>query len=480
MPYSPDPKVVQKAVPAAEIVASAELSEYRLNGKMERQASLMLAKALASQVEMLTGQSLSCWRLPDTVVIRRLKPTETRHRLASGEFVVVDKETHQTLIQLSASALRHKCHIMTHVTDRAPTNLGMLRYMLSGCFLTHASFGIFHGVWNSVKNSLRHASKGRPWQCVLGFLVLCNLNYFPFRSSQGFRSKQHALRFYLATHDHKSADFQAIKEEFGKGLAMPCDTEEEEEQLFAKLGEMPSFNEKGPLLKLMRWCSINTCWNYLRSELPGLKLILGQMVSDGIPDIDQRELGTANSIDPAVVTAALKKPGGSLQKAHDWIIPANVFMMDMTDMCTKSLRAQYSFRAAEVKGIQESFACNLKRAKTGLFDELKAIATDAFYDELTLRNLLEIHDPVLGPRGARSCSASRCSFSITGRSMCCRKWTPTRDGPSTLWTRTPRVGCELASQCYATWRFFFGLKNWHIPTRGWHLCSATSAGRTGL
>ena len=384
-------QVVKKGIPTEIVLASDTIQQNWLHDKLQRQAAYMLIHALASQIEMLTGLRLQDFALPEKVIVRRLRADETRVRLASGEFAVYDSKTGAYFIQLPRAYLAHRFRIISHVVDRGPVNSAALHFLYSTTLLMSVQFGWFHGLWNSIKNSLKKSSSGRPWQCVLGYLLVQNMNYFPFKSSQGWRNKQDALKLYMDTHDYRSHSFQQIKYKFAAANGKTCNCDEDEIELFALLGRMASFVTKGPLLKLMRWCSIHECWKFIRPELHGLSLILGEMRKTTDQQGQHGEaLGTALSIDSDTINAAsLKKPGGTVDKAHDWTTHAyNIFCMDMVCLVTEPLRKRYSHRASEVKSASQGFTYNLNLVHQGVSSELIDIARGAFFNENALHKLM--------------------------------------------------------------------------------------------
>ena len=370
------------------VMGTHELQEKWVHDRLERQSAYMLLRGLASQIEMLSTKSISSWKLPSNIVIRPLRSDEVRQRMQSGDFAVYCDATDELYVQLPHKYLSYEFHILNNLTDRGPINCAALHFLHGHDYLIACTCGIFHGIWNSVKNTLKQSCRGRPWQCTLGLLLLANLNHFPFKSKHTFRAKQDAWTQYVSIHSYESQSFQDIKVEFAEAVGMPCDCPAEEAELFSCLSKMASFNEMGPILKLARWCSINTVWKFLRPELPGMRLTLGTVLKNGgFGGLEHVASSTQASTDAEAIRA-FQKPGGGLEKAHDWIAPANVWTMDMVDLITDPLRQLYSYRAKCVENIDQGVACNLQNAKTGLVDELQNIALKAFSGGRALRQLL--------------------------------------------------------------------------------------------
>ena len=381
-------QVIKKQISIDMVLAETEMAAAFIEDKLQRQAAFMLARGLSSQIKMLTGEGLAQFLLPAWANVRRLLPDEVRVRLQSGEFVVANASTGEMFVQLPIEATTFKFRMLNNMTDRGPINTALLHFLMSQDYMVASHWGPFHGIWNAIKNSLKRSNQGRPWQSVLGLLLVSNMNYFPFQSSQGFRDKQEGLKSFLASHDHECEDFQQMKSAFARANSQPCtDSEADDQALFDLLGKMRSFSEKGPLLKLQRWCSINTCWHWIRPELAGLRLILGHMLQRRDPTFLAGEAGTQQSMDEEVL-ASWQKPGGTLEKAHSWIRPYNVVMLDMIDMVTMPLRNRYGYLAAEVKTPEQGLADNMQQCRDGLWTEVHNIAKSAFHDEIKLQSLL--------------------------------------------------------------------------------------------
>ena len=204
---------------------------------LDRQAAYMLGCGLSSQIESLTGTGLNQFLLPAWANLRPLLPQECRLRLPSGEHAIYNKATHDVHLQLPKVALDYKFHVLCTMSDRCSVNTSCLHFLQGNGFLVASSWGPFHGAWNSVKNAMKSSCKGRPWQACLGFLVLANLNFYPFQSSQGFRDKQVALRNYMDATDHTDERFKAVMHAFARSLGMPCESEEQQREVWMMLGK---------------------------------------------------------------------------------------------------------------------------------------------------------------------------------------------------------------------------------------------------
>ena len=191
----------------------------------------------------------------------------------------------------------------------------------------------------------------------------------------------------MDTHNYKAASFQAIKHKFALHLGMPCDSELEEERVFAGLHGMRSYNEQGDIVKLNRWLSIGECWNGhggkpgLRHEVWGSKVILEYI-------LDRQNLGDGTLLEPQTDrTNATEIPDGGedhsyIARSHAWVCPYSIFVMDAFSLVSKSLHAAYSHRASQVKTPAALLQHNLRRQRAGISAELVDIANNELFDEV--------------------------------------------------------------------------------------------------
>ena len=203
-------QVLNKRVPVELIVERPELQEEWTHDRLQRQSAFMPAYGLCSQLEIITGKGISNWKLHVWAVIRVVGPREIRIAAPFCEFVIYNKDTEEMFVQLLLRALTCKYHILSNITDRGPINSTLLNFFVHKRYLKAASWGPFSRIWNCVKNSVEKAYKGRPCQCVLGFLLLPNISDFAFQSSRGFRNKQDAPNEYVHSGTFQDPAFQLI------------------------------------------------------------------------------------------------------------------------------------------------------------------------------------------------------------------------------------------------------------------------------
>ena len=367
------------------ILSNAALTADYISNAEFRHASFMLGNSLIAQLEVLTCKSFELWKLPASICVRRLEAGEERIFIPDlGEFVIYNRDTTESRSQLPRSALDYKPFTLVHCLDRHNVNSSLVHGWSALGFLSVFFFGWFHALWGGLKHSLRRSNHGRFWKVIQGFIVLQNLNFYPFKSGEFFFKKRNALLAYIATHSHRSGNFQSIKHAFAAKLGLPVGYDAADLYLFNRLAEVRSYNWRGDIVKLNRWCSINECWigtdekPGLRFEVWGSKLILSQILSRS-PPAETTEAERTGDIAPDQVASDVSAP--YMERAHAWVCPYHIFVMDAFCLVSKSLHTAYSHRASQVKSPATLLELNLCRQRSGISAEVLAIAADALFDQ---------------------------------------------------------------------------------------------------
>lgn len=167
---------------------------------------------------------------------------------------------------------------------------------------------------------------------------------------------------------------------------MPYDSREEFEALFQKMSTLPSCTSAGPILKLARWCSIQECWSFFRSEVWGLKVVLEHMHGSAVSAITTGTESTSLVLHQQV-QAAQEQPGGTIAKALGYITQSLLCDMDVFCLATSVLKDDYSHRASQVKDPNVGSAHNIDCLAGGWEEEFNAIGPKVFYGCVALGEL---------------------------------------------------------------------------------------------
>lgn len=381
------PKVLQKYTKLETLFDNPEALDAWSRGRLERQAAHEHLKALASVVEDLTGKGIEQFTVPDDVVLRPLRDGEARLRLPSGEFGIVRPDDNQVIVTLPLRMVSYPFPVFMNTVDRSSINASGLHFLQHNEMMVGVDWDYYHGMWNAIKNSCKSASGGKVWRTVLEMLIAFNMNHGPFRSGQWYKCKQEWLALYMETHSVLSDEFQEVVHSIAKGFGMPSSSLQEQSEVFDAMASMRSFCEKGPVLKLQRWLSIQEVWEWYEPELHGFREIMRFANSSGAlgstADTLQRE-GTGTTAHAEVLNA-MKKSGGTVAMIPDILVERNFRNMRIFMTVTMSSWKVYSHRAKFVKNPNDGFDFNLTMAKGGWQSELVDAVRSSLYspDRLT-------------------------------------------------------------------------------------------------
>ena len=270
-------------------------------GKLVRAAAFHQLQATACAVSHITGLSMREWKCPGWLW-HLLKP----HLDGEGRVLLPDGALVRRLVEGGGYTQTYappgwagtEWPILNLTLDHCTVGSSGAYYLLSQQYLLHVSFDWFHELWNNVKNAAKRTQKGCIWHAVLGFMVVANYNHGPFRSGAWHQDKKDMLKMYMATHTAHSPDFQEMVQKLAQDFGnMPCQTAEEQSQVFENLRGLRSFNEKGPTLKLQRWGSINEAWQWYEPELRASRLVLSASSHGQAGDAHSSQAGAGEMFD---------------------------------------------------------------------------------------------------------------------------------------------------------------------------------------
>ena len=122
-----------------------------------------------------------------------------------------------------------------HTVDRCGIGVGACGFAQGQGMTWVTHYGVFHDIWNSIRNSAKTVEKGRGWRFIHRFTGICNMNHGPMRSGAWRRMKEKRVQAYEQTHNKDSPDFRVIVVQQARLIGRPCETEEHFEREFKHL-----------------------------------------------------------------------------------------------------------------------------------------------------------------------------------------------------------------------------------------------------
>ena len=147
------------------------------------------------------------------------------------------------------------CFLVHHHIDRGSTGGSLIFFGIHQGYMWTVSWGFFHDMWNSIKNSAKHFNGSNWWKMVTKFSSISNLNHGPYRSGAWGKSKQTYHKRYMDSHTENSADFRSAADKTAQLLGQYA-TSMDYSYWCTAMGKLPSCCEAGPVCKHARWHSI--------------------------------------------------------------------------------------------------------------------------------------------------------------------------------------------------------------------------------
>ena len=114
-------------------------------------------------------------------------------------------------------------------------------------------YGLFHDLWNSIRQSAKYCQAGVIWNSILKFTRLANMNHGPYGSGCWGSSKQTALKDWLEKHTEDHEIWDELGPILSASYCVPFSSRHDIAQLRELMASLPSCTSSGPVLKLARW-----------------------------------------------------------------------------------------------------------------------------------------------------------------------------------------------------------------------------------
>ena len=262
----------------------------------------------------------------------------------------------------------------------------------------------YHRGVNDVKLACQHTSGGLFRRVILLMTYLFNLNYGPFGKGAFFEDKKAMLAHFLQTQSPTSPGFRKYAPHYAAALGMPLLSDDDYEVLFGTLSDLPSFNRKGPLAKLMRWFAWWTNFDFqehherggdtVRAEFWGAKMIYEHhLAGDGQSVIHTDLASILQDVDltPNEQLRRLKAAQGGFKLAHK-IMTAELYNnAKVLFRIGAPVWTEHCWRIEKIKTPSDGLTYDAELARGAWKDEVFAILAATFYsaDNLKYWGLLD-------------------------------------------------------------------------------------------
>ena len=368
------------------VLRDRDLCDLYVRDAWERQSAHGNLRAIAAALEQLIEKKpITACLLPEGCLIRPLALGETRVRLRDGRVVIAMSGSGTTRLALPDDLDLGVLVFVNHTVDRGSVGASMLHYGQSVGLLWTVEFGWYHDLWNSIRNTAKVCLGGRLWRSVLRFSKICNMNHGPFRSAAWGKAKQSALKRWMDSHTPQCDAFRALAPKLGESYNLPYDTDADLERLWAKMGCLPSCCEAGPILKLSRWCSVSSCWDWYKKELWGLREVLKSMSPQSLET--EKSDSTSCVVFQETKSAVDDNNQRTLTTVPHFICQNLIDDMNIFCLATSVQQQCYSDRATNVKNATVGFTHTLWLMKGGWEHEFLDTIKTSFHDVNALDSL---------------------------------------------------------------------------------------------
>eukprot|EP00438_Fugacium_kawagutii_P035086 Skav205139 [mRNA] locus=scaffold3411:179900:184204:- [translate_table: standard] len=372
--------------------------------KLTRLEGYREIKGLCSALEGI-GLRLQDFYVPSNLVLRPLCAGELRLQGPDGRWYIHQEEDMQTTAVTPDGVDLGSLPALISLSDQGPSNTAALNFMLfsSQAILMWALWDPYHRAWNDLKLALRRC-KGRGWRTVLELTLVCNINYGPFGSGTWFFKKKSKLQDFLTSQTVNGHAWNQMQPWIAQERRVPEPSNlEEANSMFEGLASMNSFNQKGPLIKLMRWFSFFESMVFFEGEFFATKLIMehanqqNEQGSDA--EVDEGTPLEKGGDDDRKQLAALKKRKGTWKLAPSLITGKSMCMKDCIMSIGKATWKNFSQNVRELVSPLQVKELNIAHAERKFWCfELVEIMESSLEDDRLLKHLypeFQSHDEAL-------------------------------------------------------------------------------------
>eukprot|EP00959_Pyramimonas_sp_CCMP1952_P157234 3288022-Pyramimonas_sp.AAC.1 len=217
---------------------------------------------------------------------------------------------------------------------------------------------------------------------------------------------EEACRRWCQIYNESSPEFLEVASKFGAAIGVDSASASGIQEIFGRMGKLRSCNEVGPHLKLMRFVSINDCWEWHKKELWGLRAVLKLMSDehgkgDGLSTVVHA--GTSRGATDGDVQQEISKQAGTVKKAFSFINDDLYSSLSIFVTTTCAQRHQYGFRSSQVKTIAQGKNYDYKLQTGAWEDEFIQTVATCMNDVTKIgeMGLVSANDPD-GQRGAEA------------------------------------------------------------------------------
>ena len=337
------------------------------------------------------GLSVADFQVPTGLICRPLNESELRVKGPDGLWYIYNEETQTQVVEVPADMDLGAVPCLLSISDQGPNNLAALSFLTlsSEALMMWTAFDPYHRAWNDLKNALKRSVCGG-WRAVLELTLVANLNYGPFGSSSWFYKKKSKLEDFMACNTIQSPTWRRYQHLIcqEQGIAEP-NSEAEAEDLFDSLKSLETFNQKGPLIKLMRWFSFFESMLFHKGQLWATKMVVEHQAGEEAPsEKEVPEEPPKPHADHKKELQELKKRKGTWKLAPELVTAKTLCIKDIVMSVGKASWQTFSAMARDLLSPIQVLQHNIACATSNLWvSEIEGLLRTSLYDKRHLQHL---------------------------------------------------------------------------------------------
>ena len=348
--------------------------------RVDRWAAYKETRALSATTKRLTGNKLTEFKLPPGFIVRPIQQNEIRVVAETNIAYIVEldeagREVGRWQEMPSEFDARGIPLLVIYLDQGSTLRAGLMFCVSDAKMLIEPRWDAFHRSPNDLKLAENHAAKGIFRRVQLGLQFVFSINYASFGKGDKYYEKLGMLDDFFATCISTAQVFRKYASRYAaaNNMRIPI-TDDDFEEVFDSMMNMPSFNAKGPQTKASKWYQWWTQYDFQFCDLWGLKMIIeatGQHLQNNDEEIQL--LQPAAIADPVRELRLLRQSTGNFRLAWKLITPDMVLYGNVLYRLGQPCWSAHTKRATTVKHPKHAVKWFAQLARGAWKDEIKAV-----------------------------------------------------------------------------------------------------------
>ena len=243
---------------------------------------------------------------------------------------------------------------------------------------------------------------------------LFSLNKRPFGSGAFGTAKERMMECFIAKSDVHSPIFRKYLQRLSMHWDMPMDTEAQQQAIFDRVCEMPSFGKHMAHPKLQNWFAWNQCCYDQLDEYYGAKCVFESELDPDQVDPGQECFSINPSVDPRAELQRILKNGGGIPLAYRLMKDGLYEHTKRLSVAEKATWDWYTAEVTQCKSPKDALAYSMRNVEWSTEEHLYETLANVCYNAAYLQEMQLPYGP-----SQMATDALALAWRIVGR----RAWT---------------------------------------------------------